>query len=57
MKITPEMIKALAATIPNFHTMWEEYAKSDFRKEHLRNWAGNDPEKQQVVKELLDETC
>lgn len=38
------------------HAMWREYASSQLRRDHLAAWAGDDPEKQRVVQELLAET-
>jgi hypothetical protein len=56
MKITPEMIKAMTTPMPNLHEMWQKYIRSDFRRQVLRAWAGDDPEKQRAVEKLLNET-
>ncbi len=56
IKVTPEMMKAITAPFTNFNKMWQQYASSQFRRDYLKSWAGEDPEKQRAVKELLDET-
>lgn len=55
MKITPAMMKALTAPMPNFHDTWRRYASSQFRQEWLKTWAGDDPDKLRAVDELLAE--
>lgn len=53
IEITPAMMKALTAPMPNFHETWERYKCSEFRREWLQAWAGDDPDKQRVVADLL----
>ena len=55
--ITPSMIKAMsAAPLPNFNAMWQRYIRSDFRRQWLKSWAGDDIEKQRAAQALLDES-
>jgi hypothetical protein len=54
--VTDAMRKILAAPLPNMHETWQKYLRSDFRRQYLRDWAGDDPEKQREVEKLLAET-
>lgn len=56
MKITPAMITAMSAPLPNFHGMWKQYVNSDFRRQWLNEWAGDNIEKQRAVQKILSET-
>ena len=51
--ITPAMAAAMTASMPNFHALWEQYRTSSFRRDLLATWAGDDADKQRVVRELL----
>lgn len=55
IKITPAMMAAIAAPMPNFHVMWERYRTSSFRRDWLATWAGDDADKQRAVQDLLNE--
>ncbi len=53
--VTLAMVKAICAPMPNFRATWEAYRTSDFRRELLRDWAGDDYEKRIEVERLLDD--
>lgn len=52
--ITPAMMAAITAPMPNFHALWKQYASSAFRRDWLAAWAGDDVEKQLAVQDLLN---
>jgi hypothetical protein len=57
LPIEPNVLKALrAAPMPNLHKLYQEYLSSDFRREWMKEWAGDDPEKQRLVAEMLAQT-
>jgi len=55
--LSPAVMMAItAAPLPNFHKLWREYASSKFRRDLLADWAGDNPEKQRVVDDLIRDT-
>ena len=55
LAISKAMTEAIAAGMTiDFNRLWREYNESGFRRQWLGDWAGDDPEKQAVVKELLE---